>query len=85
MAKKKSFPLRIDPDLYEDLRRWAESEFRSVNGQIEYILRAAADRHLGRSGRAEKNRGAGAGAGSGTVGGSEGRNPEDAVREEGEE
>jgi len=54
MPKKKPFPLRMDPELYEDLRRWAESEFRSMNGQIEYLLRAAVDRRLGRLGRAPK-------------------------------
>ncbi|NLW43912.1 MAG: hypothetical protein GXY92_01865 [Syntrophomonadaceae bacterium] len=42
MAKKKSFPLRIDPQLYEVLERWAADEFRSVNSQIEFILRNAA-------------------------------------------
>jgi len=41
MAARKSFPLRISPELYEELRRWAEQEFRSVNGQIEFILREA--------------------------------------------
>jgi len=41
MSKRKAFPLRIDEDLYAELRRWAESEFRSVNGQIEYLLRRA--------------------------------------------
>ncbi len=41
MAKRKAFPLRISPELYEELRRWSEQEFRSVNGQIEYILREA--------------------------------------------
>jgi len=40
--KKKSFPLRIDPKLYDALERWAADEFRSVNSQIEYILRNAA-------------------------------------------
>ncbi len=44
MAEKKSFLLRVDPDLYEALRRWAESELRSVNGQIEWILRDAVER-----------------------------------------
>ncbi len=39
MPPRKSFPLRISPELYEELRRWAEQEFRSVNGQIEFILR----------------------------------------------
>ena len=38
---KKGFPLRLDPDIYDALQRWAASEFRSVNGQIEYLLRSA--------------------------------------------
>lgn len=42
MAKKKSFPLRIDPQLYEIIHRWAEDEFRSVNAHIEYLLRQQA-------------------------------------------
>lgn len=41
MAPRKAFPLRISPELYEELRRWAEAEFRSVNGQIEFLLRQA--------------------------------------------
>ncbi|MDD2555906.1 MAG: toxin-antitoxin system HicB family antitoxin [Syntrophaceticus sp.] len=41
MSKKKAFPLRINPKLYEALERWAADEFRSVNGQIEYLLREA--------------------------------------------
>lgn len=45
MAKKKSFPLRIDPDLYEVLQQWAKDEFRSVNGHIEFLLREAAKKH----------------------------------------
>jgi hypothetical protein len=44
MAAKKNFPLRIDPKLYEALERWAEDEFRSVNGHIEYLLRDALNR-----------------------------------------
>ncbi|TYR79351.1 toxin-antitoxin system HicB family antitoxin [Priestia megaterium] len=44
MAKKKSFPLRIDPELYKVLERWAQDEFRSVNGHIEFLLRDAARR-----------------------------------------
>ncbi|OZM57007.1 toxin-antitoxin system HicB family antitoxin [Lottiidibacillus patelloidae] len=39
MPKKKSFPLRIDPELYEVLQKWAADEFRSVNSHIEYLLR----------------------------------------------
>lgn len=45
MAKKKSFPLRIDPDLYDVLQQWAKDEFRSVNGHIEFLLREAAKKH----------------------------------------
>lgn len=41
MAKRKAFPLRLDPALYDELRRWAGDELRSVNGQIEYLLRKA--------------------------------------------
>lgn len=44
MAPRKSFPLRIDPKLYETLERWAADEFRSVNGHIEFLLREAAVR-----------------------------------------
>ena len=36
--KKKQVPLRISSKLYHDLARWAEDDFRSINGQIEYIL-----------------------------------------------
>jgi hypothetical protein len=42
MAEKKKFLLRIDPDLYDTLERWASDEFRSVNAQIEFVLRQAA-------------------------------------------
>lgn len=38
---RKSFPLRLDPALYEALERWAQQELRSVNGQIEFLLRQA--------------------------------------------
>jgi hypothetical protein len=41
MSDKKGFPLRLDPEIYDALQRWAASEFRSVNGQIEYLLRGA--------------------------------------------
>ena len=44
MAAKKNFALRMDPKLYEVLERWAEDEFRSVNGHIEFLLREAAAR-----------------------------------------
>lgn len=48
MAKeKKAFPLRLDAELHRAVERWAEDEFRSVNGHIEYLLREA----LRRAGR----------------------------------
>ena len=44
MAAKKSFPLRINPKLYEVLERWAADEYRSVNSHIEFLLRESAHR-----------------------------------------
>jgi hypothetical protein len=43
MAEKKQFILRISPELWEDLQRWASDELRSANAQIEYILRRAVE------------------------------------------
>lgn len=42
MAEKKKFLLRIDEELFDTLEHWAADEFRSVNAQIEYLLREAA-------------------------------------------
>lgn len=36
--KKKQIPLRINAELFDELAKWADSDFRSVNGQIEYLL-----------------------------------------------
>ncbi len=41
MAEKKTFLLRISPELWEELQRWAADELRSVNAQIEFLLRQA--------------------------------------------
>ena len=41
MAERKPFLLRVDPDLLEALQRWASDELRSLNGQIEFLLRRA--------------------------------------------
>ena len=41
---KKSFLLRIDPKLWKELERWSQDELRSVNGQIEFILKRAVAR-----------------------------------------
>ena len=38
MATKKQIPLRLSEKLYADIAAWAEDDFRSVNGQIEYLL-----------------------------------------------
>ena len=41
MAERKSFPLRLDPAVHAALQRWADQEMRSVNAQIEFVLRRA--------------------------------------------
>ena len=41
MKSRKPFLLRISPDLYDKLEAWAQQELRSVNGQIEYLLKEA--------------------------------------------
>ena len=47
MPERKSFLLRIDPALWAELEAWAQGELRSVNGQIEYILKQAAVKRKG--------------------------------------
>ena len=44
-SERKSFLLRIDPQLWAELENWAQQELRSVNGQIEFLLRDAVQRH----------------------------------------
>jgi len=53
--KRKSYLLRINADLWNELNEWAEQEFRSVNGQIELILKRAVDerKKRGRKGTEE--------------------------------
>ena len=41
MAERKPFLLRVDPDLHEALQRWAADDLRSLNAQIEFLLRRA--------------------------------------------
>lgn len=55
MAEKKRFLLRIDQDIYDALEKWADDEFRSVNAQIELLIRKS----LKDSGRLKKSRGKG--------------------------
>lgn len=52
MAKKKAFPLRINEDIFNGMRRWSDDELRSVNAQIEYVLRDA----LRKAGRWHRSR-----------------------------
>jgi hypothetical protein len=47
MMERKSFLLRIDPALWAELEAWAQDELRSVNGQIEYLLRQAVQKRKG--------------------------------------
>ncbi len=46
--EEKKFLLRLPPRVFDELRRWAEQEMRSINGQIDWILRAALRERLGR-------------------------------------
>lgn len=45
MSIKKSYPLRISPAVIEAMQRWADDDLRSLNGQIEYVLRESLRRH----------------------------------------
>lgn len=53
MSKRKAVPLRLDPAIYEAVARWADDDLRSVNAQIEIILREG----LRQAGRLPKNAG----------------------------
>jgi len=48
---RKSYPLRINPDILTAMQRWSDDELRSINGQIEYVLRNA----LRRAGRLKEH------------------------------
>lgn len=52
MSKKKPFALRLSPELMAALEKWAADEFRSTNGQIEWIIATA----LKKEGRLKKNK-----------------------------
>ena len=45
MAEKKQIPLRLSEKLYNELAAWAEDDFRSLNGQIEYLLSECVRQH----------------------------------------
>lgn len=53
MARRKQYPLRVDPVIWEAIERWAADEMRSANGQVEFLLRDA----LRRAGRLPQNDG----------------------------
>jgi hypothetical protein len=50
MKERKAFLLRLSPDLWSDVEAWAQDDLRSVNSQIEYLLREAVQRRKGRGG-----------------------------------
>ena len=52
MAGKKTFVLRLNQETYETLEKWAADEFRSVNGQLEWII----DQAISASGRKKKSK-----------------------------
>ena len=48
---RKPFLLRIDPKLWAELEAWAQDELRSINGQVEYLLRQAVQKRKGNRGQ----------------------------------
>lgn len=61
VSDRKQFLLRIDPRLWTELEAWAADELRSVNGQIEYVLREAVRRRRGTHEKGAGNEGSAAG------------------------
>jgi hypothetical protein len=49
MGSRKSFLIRIDQELWTELERWASDELRSINGQIEFLLREAVLKRKGKA------------------------------------
>jgi hypothetical protein len=52
MKERKTFLLRMDPALHEALEAWAQQDMRSLNGQIEYLLKEAVARRRGEGSKA---------------------------------
>jgi hypothetical protein len=52
---KKQVPLRISASLWNDLSSWAEDDFRSINGQIEYLLTECVEQHKKNGGSTPKD------------------------------
>ena len=61
MAKRDSFLLRIDPRILSAIRKWADDDLRSINAQVEYLLRQS----LAKAGRLRETPEDSAGSGSG--------------------
>jgi len=53
MAKRKAFLLRMNPKLWDDLESWAQEDMRSVNGQIEFLLKQAVSKRKKQESRHE--------------------------------
>ena len=51
---KKQLLLRLSPELWEKINQWSEEEFRSVNGQIEYLLSEAVRKKYGKRGSSKQ-------------------------------
>lgn len=56
MAERKKFLLRMSPALWDELNRWSAQEFRSVNGQIEFLLHRAVEDRRGKRNRPSKDK-----------------------------
>lgn len=56
---KKQIPLRVSASLYNELAQWAEDDFRSINGQIEYLLTECVKRRKKLYGSGDKQEGSG--------------------------
>jgi hypothetical protein len=59
MGQRRAFPLRLEPGIYDALQRWSDAEMRSMNAQIEFLLRRALQQagRLPRPAQAEETEG----------------------------
>jgi hypothetical protein len=73
MAARKQYLLRIDPDLWAEVEKWAADELRSVNAQVEYILRDAVRRRRGGRTAGDAHATGGGAGPHGGAGGGDGR------------
>lgn len=54
MSSRKPFLIRLPPELLEELKAWAEQELRSLNAQIEFVLRQAVNQRRGKKTREDR-------------------------------